>query len=82
VKKILSISTGSSARDHSTRHVFLGQECELSRIGTDGDLDKAVQMYRDLDGKVDAFGVGGSEFTYGWGAVVITSAISSASARQ
>ena len=62
MKKILSISTGSSARDHSTRHVFLGQECELSRIGTDGDLDKAVQMYRDLDGKVDAFGVGGSEF--------------------
>jgi hypothetical protein len=62
VKKILSISTGSSSRDHTTRHVFLGQECELSRKGTDGDLDKAVQMYRDLDGKVDAFGVGGSEF--------------------
>ena len=62
MKKILSISTGSSARDHTTRHVFLGQECELSRIGTDGDLDKAIQMYRDLDGKVDAFGVGGSEF--------------------
>ncbi len=62
MKKILSISTGSSARDHTTRHVFLGQECELSRKGTDGDLDKAVQMYRDLDGKVDAFGVGGSEF--------------------
>ena len=62
MKKILSISTGSSARDHTTRHIFLGQECELSRKGTDGDLDKAVQMYRDLDGKVDAFGVGGSEF--------------------
>ena len=62
MKKILSISTGSSARDHTTRHVFLGQDCELSRVGTDSDLDKAVQMYRDLDGKVDAFGVGGSEF--------------------
>ena len=62
MKKILSISTGSSARDHTTSHVFLGQDCELSRVGTDGDLDKAVQMYRDLDGKVDAFGVGGSEF--------------------
>lgn len=62
MKKILSISTGSSSRDHTTRHVFLGQECELSRKGTDGDLDKAIQMYRDLDGKVDAFGVGGSEF--------------------
>lgn len=62
MKKVLSISTGSSARDHTTRCTFLGQECELERKGTDGDLDQAVQMYRDLDGKVDAFGVGGSEF--------------------
>jgi hypothetical protein len=62
VKKILSISVGSSSRDHTTRHVFLGQECELSRQGTDGDFDKAVQRYADMDGKVDAFGVGGVEF--------------------
>ena len=62
MKKILSISVGSSARDHTTLHTFLGQECELSRQGTDGDFDKAVQRYRDLDGKVDAFGVGGVEF--------------------
>jgi len=61
-EKILSISVGSSARDHTTKHVFLGQECELSRQGTDGDFEKAVQRYRDLDGKVDAFGAGGVEF--------------------
>jgi len=62
MKKILSISVGSSARDHTTKHVFLGQECELSRQGTDGDFEKAVQRYADMDGKVDAFGVGGVEF--------------------
>lgn len=62
MKKILSISVGSSSRDHTTRHTFLGQECELSRQGTDGDFDKAVQRYADMDGKVDAFGVGGVEF--------------------
>lgn len=62
MKKILSISIGSSSRDHTTRHNFLGQECELSRQGTDGDLDKAVRRYAELDGKVDAFGVGGVEF--------------------
>ena len=62
MKKILSISLGSSSRDHTTRHVFLGQECELSRQGTNGDFDKAVEMYRHYDGKVDAFGVGGLEF--------------------
>ena len=61
MKKILSISVGSSSRDHTTKHVFLGQECELSRQGTDGDFEKAVQRYADMDGKVDAFGVGGVE---------------------
>lgn len=62
MKKILSISVGSSSRDHTTRHVFLGQECELSRQGTDGDFNKAVQRFAECDGQVDAFGVGGLEF--------------------
>lgn len=62
MKKILSISVGSSSRDHTTKHVFLGQECELSRQGTDGNFEKAVQRYAEMDGKVDAFGVGGVEF--------------------
>lgn len=62
MKKVLSISIGSSSRDHTTEAEFLGQHFWLSRQGTDGDLDKAVQMYREYDGKVDAFGVGGCEF--------------------
>jgi hypothetical protein len=62
MKKILSVSVGSSQRDHTTVHTFLGQPCEISRKGTDGDFDKAIQMYREYDGKVDAFGVGGVEF--------------------
>lgn len=62
MKKILSISVGSSARDHTTRHVFLDQEFELSRQGTDGDFNKALQRYAECDGHVDAFGVGGAEF--------------------
>ena len=62
MKKILSISVGSSSRDHTTRHTFLGQECEISRQGTNGDFPKAVQRYREMDGKVDAFGAGGVEF--------------------
>jgi len=62
VKKIISISVGSSSRDHTTKTVFLGQECEISRQGTDGDFEKAIQRYQELDGKVDAFGAGGVEF--------------------
>ncbi len=62
VKKILSVSLGSASRDHTTRHVFLGEECELSRKGTNADFEKALTMYREYDGRVDAFGVGGLEF--------------------
>jgi len=62
VKKIISISVGSSSRDHTTRYTFLGQECELSRQGTNGDFEKAIERYKELDGKVDAFGAGGVEF--------------------
>jgi len=67
MKKILSVSLGSSSRDHTTRHVFLGEECELSRKGTNADFEKALAMYREYDGKVDAFGVGGLEFYLGVG---------------
>ena len=62
MKKILSISVGSSSRDHTARHTFLGPECEISRQGTNGDFAKAVQRYQEMDGNVDAFGAGGVEF--------------------
>jgi hypothetical protein len=62
MKKVLSISLGSSTRDHTTEAEFLGQRFWLSRQGTDGDFDKYLQMYREYDGKVDAFGIGGAEF--------------------
>ncbi|MCJ7701848.1 MAG: hypothetical protein MUO62_09715 [Anaerolineales bacterium] len=62
MKKVLSISVGSSTRDHTATHTFLGHEVQLSRQGTTGDLDKAIELYKFYDGKVDAFGVGGLEF--------------------
>lgn len=62
MKKILSISVGSSSRNHATEQEFLGQMCHLERRGTDGDFDRAVELYAELDGTVDAFGVGGAEF--------------------
>jgi hypothetical protein len=40
----------------------LGQECEITRRGTNGDFKKAIELYKELDGKVDAFGIGGVEF--------------------
>jgi hypothetical protein len=62
MKKVLSISLGSSTRDHTTEAEFLGQHFWLSRQGTDGDFKKYLQMFREYDGKVNAFGIGGAEF--------------------
>jgi hypothetical protein len=59
MKRAVSISLGSSERDKSVRINLKGQEILVERVGTDGDVAKARQMYLDLDGKVDAFGVGG-----------------------
>lgn len=38
---------------------LLGERVRLERIGTNGDEAKARELYRTLDGTVDAFGVGG-----------------------
>ncbi len=62
MKKVLSISVGSPSRDHTTTVKFLGEEIEISRQGTNGDFKKAIELYKANDGKVDAFGVGGTEF--------------------
>ena len=37
----------------------MGHDCRVERIGTDGDIEKMIAIIKDLDGKVDAFGLGG-----------------------
>ena len=59
MKRAVSISLGSSKRDKSVTIKLKDQEILVERIGMDGDIEKSRQMYLDLDGKVDAFGVGG-----------------------
>ncbi len=61
MKRAVSISIGSSKRDKAVEVDLLGEEVSIERIGTDGDMEKAAQMYKELDGKVDAFGVGGAD---------------------
>ncbi len=59
MKHIVSVSLGSSKRDHAFETEFMGEQFRIERIGTNGDWDKAIQLIRDLDGKIDAFGMGG-----------------------
>lgn len=59
MKRIVSVSLGSSKRNHTASTTVLGEEVVVERIGTDGSIEKAIQMIQELDGKVDAFGMGG-----------------------
>ena len=59
MKKIVSVSLGSSSRDHRTTVALLGEEFDIAREGTDGKLDAAIAKVRALDGRVDAIGLGG-----------------------
>ncbi len=55
----MSISLGSSKRNHQSEIKILGETILLERIGTDGDADKMRELFKKHDGKVDAFGLGG-----------------------
>ncbi len=59
MKRAVSVSLGSSERDKKVEIELLGEKVSIERKGTDGDIDKAIAMFTDLDGEVDAFGVGG-----------------------
>ena len=61
MKRVVSISLGSSRRDKKVQANFFGTDFEIERIGTDGDMEKFRRMVTELDGKVDAFGVGGTD---------------------
>jgi hypothetical protein len=59
MKQAVSISLGSSARDKVVEIELLGQPVRLERRGTDGDIEQAKALFAELDGQVDAFGLGG-----------------------
>jgi len=59
MKRAVSVSLGSSARDKRVVVHFKGEPISVERIGTDGDAEKARRLFAELDGVVDALGVGG-----------------------
>ena len=60
-KHVVSVSLGNSKRNAREAFTLLGQPLILERLGTDGDSVKAAELFRELDGKVDAFGLGGAD---------------------
>jgi hypothetical protein len=59
MKRVVSVSLGSSGRDHRAQVTLMGEAFDISRVGTDGKLDAAIGLVRELDGTVDAIGLGG-----------------------
>jgi len=59
VKRIVSVSLGSSTRDHHAIVDLLGETFDITREGVDGKLDRAIARVAELDGTVDAIGLGG-----------------------
>jgi len=61
MKRAVSISLGSSKRNKAVEIELMGERVSIERIGTDGDMEKAAQLFKELDGQVDAFGLGGTD---------------------
>jgi hypothetical protein len=65
MKRVVSVSLGSSKRNKTSNATLLGEEFLIERIGVDGDLKAFAAKFAELDGKVDALGVGGADL-YLW----------------
>jgi hypothetical protein len=61
MKKVVSLSLGSSKRDKTVTVALLGETFEIARIGVDGDQAEFARRLKDLDGTVDAIGFGGMD---------------------
>ncbi len=61
MKHVVSISLGSSGRNKKVTVKFGDDPILIERIGVDGDEKKARALFAEMDGKVDALGVGGVE---------------------
>lgn len=59
IKEVVSVSIGSSTRDHEVEMELLGEQFRIRREGTDGSLERAAARFAELDGTVAAFGMGG-----------------------
>ena len=59
MKRVVSVSLGSSTRDKRVETEILGERFVIERIGTDGDTDRYRALVEQLDGQVDVIGMGG-----------------------
>jgi hypothetical protein len=60
-KHVVSVSLGSGLRDSIIETEILGTPILIERRGTNGSIEKAIELVKELDGRIDAFGLGGTD---------------------
>lgn len=66
MKQAVSVSLGSSKRDTDQVIELLGEQVHIQRRGVDGDVEAARRLIQELDGAVDAIGLGGLDLYLQW----------------
>ena len=66
MRRVVSVSIGSSKRDNQAVVQLCGEEFSIERIGTDGDIGRAIDLIRDLDGKGSSLRYGRDRPLLGW----------------
>jgi len=61
MKRVVSVSLGTSKRDKTATADFAGVTVKIERRGTDGDKRRFARIIEELDGQVDCFGIGGTD---------------------
>ncbi len=61
MKRVISISLGSSRRNKRVETTLRNEQIVLERIGADGDQKRMRELFLEYDGQVDAFGFGGAD---------------------
>jgi len=72
MKKVVTVSLGSSKQDFRFDTTFLGQKFQVQRLGADDDIGKAWELMRRHQATADAIGLGevGDHFHVGQSTVV------------
>ena len=58
MKRVVTITLGSSQRDFSFETDFLGHRFQVKRVGADNDVNRAWELMRRAQAKADAIGLG------------------------
>lgn len=67
MKRVISVSLGSSAYNYEFQTEFMGQDFVVKRIGADGDFKKAESLLHYWDERADVIGIGSVKIPYAVG---------------